>query len=156
MEQTPECYSCERNAVPSERLPAREAVYDDGHWRVAHAFSSSLAGWMVIVARRHILSLSEMTRDEAAALGPLIQRLSSALEAATGSAKCYVIFLAEAPGFSHVHIHVAPRLTDAPVNRVGIRAIEYLGGPESEWVTPTQMDRISTGVRELMLGSDSS
>ena len=145
-----DCYSCVKNAAPPESLPPREGVYDDGLWRVAHAFTSSLSGWMVIVAHRHIESLSEMTPAEAEALGPLIQRLSAALEAVTDAAKCYVIFLAEAPGFAHSHIHIVPRLPDAPSERLGAGALEYLGQPESEWLTPAQMDHISTEVREHM------
>ena len=105
---------------------------------------------MVIVAHRHILSLSEMTLAEAQALGPLIQQLSAALEAVTAATKCYVIFLAEAPGFAHAHIHVVPRLPDASAQHVGAGALEYLGQPESEWVTPDQMDHVSTEVRNRM------
>ena len=151
MAPNPDCYSCEKNAAPPESLPPREGVYDDGLWRVAHAYTSSLAGWMVIVAHRHIESLAEMTPAEAETLGPLIQRLSGALEAVTNATKCYVIFLAEAPGFAHTHIHIVPRLPDAPPERLSMGALEYLGQPESEWLTAAQMDQVSTEVREHML-----
>ena len=139
------------NAVAPASLPPRECVLEVDFWRVAHAFGSALPGWMVIVPRRHIASLSELALDEAAALGPLVQRLSAALEFVTGALKCYIVFLAEAPGFQHVHIHVIPRLVDAPPERIGIGAMEYLALPESEWISHDEMDRISRAVREKML-----
>jgi diadenosine tetraphosphate (Ap4A) HIT family hydrolase len=145
-----DCYSCRMNAIVPANLPPRECVLDDGHWRVAHAIGSGLVGWMVIVPHRHISSLSEMTPDEADALGPLMQRLSTAVEVVTGAMKCYVVFLAEAPGFRHVHLHVIPRLVDAPPERVGIGVMQYLAVPNSEWVSHDEMDSISTRIREYL------
>ena len=145
-----DCYTCRMNAILPADLPPRECVLDDGRWRVAHAIGSGLLGWMVIVPHRHMTSLSEMTPDEADALGPLMQRLSTALEVVTGAMKCYVVFLAEAPGFQHVHLHVIPRLVDAPPERVGIGAMQYLAEPNSEWVSHDEMDSISTKIREKL------
>src|SRR5439155_13960934 len=103
------CYSCRLNAADGVALPIRERIFDDGNWRVVHAISSSLPGWLCVVSRRHITTLSELSAAEAEALGPLLKRLSDALERVTGALKCYVMFFAEAPGFEHLHIHVAPR-----------------------------------------------
>ena len=54
------CYSCAQEAAddvaPHERLLVTE------HWRVAHAFDSSLPGWLVVLPRRHLLSLVELER----------------------------------------------------------------------------------------------
>jgi diadenosine tetraphosphate (Ap4A) HIT family hydrolase len=132
--------------MDAAQLPPRDAVYDDGLWRVAHAFSSALLGWMVVVSRRHLTSASQLTPEEAAALGPLLSRLSTAIEAETGASKCYVVFLAEAPGFEHLHIHVIPRLPDMPPDRIGIEAMKYLAQPESQWVRVEDMDKISASI----------
>lgn len=80
-----DCYACRMNAKPD--LPLRERVYDDGRWRVAHAFNSTLAGWLVVLPRRHLRSLVELGPEEAAVLGPLLQRLSVALVTVTGCIK---------------------------------------------------------------------
>jgi diadenosine tetraphosphate (Ap4A) HIT family hydrolase len=143
-----ECLPCRNNAIEPALLPVRERVYDDGLWRVAHAFNSALPGWMVVVARRHITSLSELTAAEAAALGPLLRRLSAALEEVLGASKAYVIFLAEA--VTHVHIHVIPRLVDLPPDRRGADIFAYLGRSEAEWVSADEMDRIARDVRRLL------
>ena len=145
-----DCFPCSLNQQDPETLPSRERVYDDGLWRVAHSFNSALPGWMVVVARRHITSLAELTPAEAAALGPLLQRLSEALQCVLGARKAYVLFLAEAEGFGHVHIHVIPRQADLPDDRRGPRIFAYLKQPEAEWVQAEEMDRIADALRPLL------
>lgn len=64
-----------------DSLPPREAVLVEGAWRVAPAFNSSLAGWLVVVPTRHVTALDSLTPDEVAPLGHLhihvVPRLSS-------------------------------------------------------------------------------
>lgn len=143
-----ECLPCRNNAVEPALLPSRERVYDDGLWRVAHAVNSALPGWMVVVARRHVTSLSALTPPEADAIGPLLRTLSSALEAVLEAQKAYVIFLAEA--VTHVHIHVIPRPADLAPDRRGTDIFAYLKQPEAEWVSTAEMDRIADKLRSLL------
>ena len=125
-----DCYICEITAQGDD-APAWQRIYADKHWRVAHAFDSSLPGWLVLVPKRHIESLSEMTREEARAFGPLVRSLSAALEAVTGAEKAYLVFFAESPLHRHVHVHVVPRMPDASADRIGPGVFSYLGaGPE--------------------------
>jgi hypothetical protein len=44
-----ECHDCRHNDQLLEALPTRERVFNNGLWRVAHAFSSALPGWMVVI-----------------------------------------------------------------------------------------------------------
>jgi diadenosine tetraphosphate (Ap4A) HIT family hydrolase len=145
-----ECYTCRQNAGEPSALAPRERIHDDGLWRVAHAFDSALAGWLVVVPRRHIASLSELTGTESALLGPLLQRLSAALERTTGAGKCYAMFFAEAPGFQHLHIHLVPRLADLPADRRGPAIFWYLQRPKEEQIPPEEMDRIADELRRAL------
>lgn len=147
------CYTCRHNAMQPSTLPPRESIHDDGLWRVAHSFNSALAGWLVVVARRHIASLSELTPDEAAALGPLLRALSLALEGTLSAAKTYVIFLAESEGFSHLHIHVIPRHPDLPADRRGPAIFAYQTRPESEWIPAPDMDTLALQLRPQILAA---
>lgn len=81
------CFSCTQNAESVSKLPPREVIYDNGLWRVSHAFGSSLLGWLVVIPRRHILSFSELTPPEAASLGTLLADLSRVLEEGLGGAQ---------------------------------------------------------------------
>lgn len=145
-----DCLPCHNNGLEPSELPPRERVYDDGFWRVAHAFNSALPGWMVVIARRHIASLAETTPAEAAALGPLLRDLSRALAQVVQAQKCYVMFFAEAEGFEHVHIHIVPRLADLPDDRRGAKVFGYLTVPQEQSVTHAEMDRIAREVGILL------
>jgi diadenosine tetraphosphate (Ap4A) HIT family hydrolase len=145
-----DCLPCSNNSLEPSELPPRERVYDDGFWRVAHAFNSALPGWMVVIARRHITSLAETTPEEAAALGPLLRGLSQALAQVVQAQKCYVLFFAEAEGFGHVHIHVVPRHVDVPADRRGAQVFGYLSQPQDQWITSEEMDRIARDVGILL------
>ncbi|MEV4757903.1 HIT family protein [Micromonospora sp. NPDC049559] len=132
------CYSCTQNER-FDTLPVRERVGADEHWRVAHAFDTALPGWLVLVPRRHVTAVADLTDAEAATLGPWQVRLSRALREVTGCVKTYVAQFAEAEGFAHVHFHVIPRMADLPAGRRGPRIFDLLGSGE-----PAPDDRIAT------------
>jgi diadenosine tetraphosphate (Ap4A) HIT family hydrolase len=101
-----ECVSCANNARVD--LPARERIYLGPRWRAAHAFGTSLPGWLVLVPRHHTVALDDLTADEAADLGPLLRAVSSALRDVVRCRKTYVALFAEAEGFQHIHFHITP------------------------------------------------
>jgi diadenosine tetraphosphate (Ap4A) HIT family hydrolase len=129
------CYSCAQGALTE--LPLRERIYNDGLWRIAHAFNAARLGWLVLVLSRHAQSLGELTPAEAAVFGRLIPAASRALEVELGVSKAYVMFLAELEHFEHVHVHVVAR--PSPELR-GTAVFELLKRPPEEWVTDADMD----------------
>ena len=124
-------------------LPPRERIYLGRHWRVAHAFGTALPGWLVVLPRRHVLGLDELTTAEAAGLGPLLRAVTSALREVTGCQKTYVALFAEAEGFGHVHFHVVPRHADLDRELRGPRVFALMGGDASRHVTDSDMDQIA-------------
>ncbi|MCC9308555.1 HIT family protein [Kitasatospora sp. RB6PN24] len=124
---TQDCLSCARTAVLAG-LPPRERVAVDEHWRVAHAFGAGLLGWLVLLPRRHVLSIAELTDEEAAGLGHWQVRLSRALTEETGCRKVYLAQFAEAPGFGHVHFHLVPRPPELAQELRGPGIFGLLGG----------------------------
>lgn len=144
-----DCYSCAGNAE-FDRLPVRDRVASDESWRVAHAFDSALPGWLVLLPRRHVTSIAELTDAEAASLGTWQVRLSRALHAVTGCTKTYVAQFAEAEGFAHVHFHIVPRPPDLDQEHRGPRVFGLLGTKDQQHVSAGVMDEIATRLaREL-------
>jgi diadenosine tetraphosphate (Ap4A) HIT family hydrolase len=143
-----DCYSC--NLERAAESPARERILVTDQWRVAHAFDTSLPGWLVAVPRRHLRSLGELDAAEAAELGPLLTDLTRALQDVTGCVKTYVILLAEAEGFAHLHFHVVPRMPDQPPEERGPRIFARLGCPEGERVPAPERDRLAHDIREAL------
>ncbi|MEU5764658.1 HIT family protein [Streptomyces asoensis] len=143
---TPDCYTCGKEAAFAD-LPPRERVAYDEHWRVAHALGTALPGWLVLLPRRHVTAVHDLTDAEAAALGTWQVELSRALRSVTGCAKTYVVQFAEAEGFSHVHFHVVPRAADLPPHHRGAGVFELLRRPEGEHVPGDEADRIARSLR---------
>ncbi|MEV3858241.1 HIT family protein [Streptomyces sp. NPDC050095] len=143
---TPFCHACDAEACFAE-LPPRERIACDAHWRVAHAYNSALPGWLVLLPRRHVTAVHELTDAEAATLGRWQVGLSRALRDVTGCAKTYVVQFAEAEGFAHVHFHVVPRTERLTVAQRGPGVFELLRRPEEEQVTADEADRLALALR---------
>jgi diadenosine tetraphosphate (Ap4A) HIT family hydrolase len=139
----PDCYSCHGNAN-LHSLPPRERIAVDDHWRVAHAFGSAVPGWLVLLPRRHVTSIAELARAEAASLGTWQVRISQALRTVLGCEKTYVAQFAEAEGFAHVHFHIVPRAADLADEFRGPRIFQLLGPSAPRHVGQAQMDEIAT------------
>jgi diadenosine tetraphosphate (Ap4A) HIT family hydrolase len=137
-----DCYTCAQEAA-FDRLPPRELIAADDHWRVAHAIGGALPGWLVLLPRRHVTAIADLTDEEAAALGTWQVRLSRALAEVTGCAKTYVAQFAEAEGFSHVHFHLVPRMADQPADRRGPAVFGYLTVAPDERVPAHRMDELA-------------
>jgi diadenosine tetraphosphate (Ap4A) HIT family hydrolase len=139
------CGACERLQYPS---PApRDRVVATSRFAVAHAFNANLEGWLVVLPRRHVLSIDLLDDVEAAELGPLLRGVTAALRATTGCEKTYVLLLAESEGFQHVHFHVVPRGPDLPDAYRGPRIFGLLANPELEVIAPDRMDELALAIR---------
>lgn len=137
----PDCHVCDQNARPD--LPPRERVVLTEHWRVAHAFDSSLPGWLVLDPLRHVTALDELAPEAHGEMGLLLGRLSAALRAELGCVKTYVMLFAEAAGFGHLHVHLVPRMADQPADALGAGVFRFLGADEDTRVPATEMDDLA-------------
>lgn len=149
------CYTCELTARrDAGEAPLWDAIYRTPEWDVVHSYNTALPGWLVLVARRHMAAIDEMTDDEAVALGLLIRRVSVALKDVTGCAKTYVMQFAEAAGHAHVHFHIVPRMADQPEERRSTKIFGYLGLAEEERVSQETMNDVAAHVRQILLDLD--
>lgn len=145
------CYTCTQEAgFPN--LPDRELIAHDAHWRAAHAVATPLAGWLVLLPRRHVTAIAELSDAEAAALGAWQVRLSEALHVVTGCRWTYLAQFMEAPGYRHVHFHLVPRAADQPEELRGPGVFELLRRPVSEHLAPEQADVVARKVRAALRG----
>lgn len=148
---TPACYACGKEAQ-FEDLPPRECVAFDQYWRVAHGFNTAVPGWLVLLPRRHVTAVHDLTDAEALTLGTWQAELSRALRDVTGCVKTYIAQFAEAEGFAHVHFHIVPRMTDLPSELRGPGIFEMLRRPEAEHVSPDQADHLAHSLRDRLRG----
>lgn len=151
---TPDCLTCTQNDNPD--LPPRERVQVTQGWRVAHAFGTALPGWLVVVPRRHVTALDELTPAEAADLGPLLRSVTAAMRTVLGCTKTYVALFAEAEGFAHVHFHVMPRAQDLDADLRGPRIFGLLGGDSGRQVPESVMDDVAIRIATALQAEDRS
>lgn len=116
-------------------------------WDVAHAFDTSIEGWIVLVARRHITALADLSEAEAATLGPLIAAVSRALRDTVGCEKTYVVQFAEHPRHRHVHVHVIARPIDLPPEERGPGIFSRLEASPAHRVSEDRMNQIAHDLR---------
>jgi diadenosine tetraphosphate (Ap4A) HIT family hydrolase len=146
------CHSCERIALRDAGDAAFwDNIFRSHYWDVVHSYNTSLPGWLVIIARRHIEAIDELTEEEAIELGLLIRNLSLALKSVTDCAKTYVVQFAEAAEHPHVHFHVVPRMTDQPANRRGRKIFRCLAVPEEQQVSEEAMNRMAEQIRPYLI-----
>jgi diadenosine tetraphosphate (Ap4A) HIT family hydrolase len=145
------CKTCELIAArDAGTAPLWDCIHRTPSWDVVHSYNTALPGWLVLVARRHIAAIDEMTEVEALELGVLIRWASIALKEATGCIKTYVAQFAEAEEHPHVHFHIIPRMADQPEERRSTKVFEYLGVPEEERVSEDRVNEIAAQVRDIL------
>jgi diadenosine tetraphosphate (Ap4A) HIT family hydrolase len=143
-----ECFSSIQNARAD--LPPRERLHVGPRWRIAHAFGTSLPGWLVALPCRHATAIDQLTVEEATDLGPPLCALSAALCEVLGCSKTYVALFAEAEGFAHVHFHVVPRQPNLDPGLRGPRVFGLLGGDPASHVPAQVMDEVTISVGQAL------
>jgi diadenosine tetraphosphate (Ap4A) HIT family hydrolase len=131
--------------------PVWDSILRTEFWDLVHSYDTSLLGWLVLIARRHVASLSELTDNEAIELGPLIKAVSKALENITGCQKTYVAQFAESRQHPHVHVHVIPRMEDLPEDAMGPAIFRQLGTAPDERVSEAAMEELALAVRSVLI-----
>jgi diadenosine tetraphosphate (Ap4A) HIT family hydrolase len=121
-----------------------------------HSYDTSLLGWIVLVPRRHIESIDELTDSEGHELGDLLRTVSSFLKRRLGCTKTYVMQFAEHPLHPHVHFHVVPRMPDIPQENIGANVFNYLGVDAAVRISEDDMDRLAAQLRDELSGTAQS
>jgi diadenosine tetraphosphate (Ap4A) HIT family hydrolase len=130
--------------------PPWDDIHRTDNWTLVHAIGTSLDGWLVLVTRRHVETIAELTDDEVAELGPLVRRVSRALHEVVGCYKTYVVQFADHPDFNHVHVHVVPRVKGIRDDLRGPHIFELLGVDAADEVPESRRDEIAHALRQAL------
>ena len=145
------CDSCKRISTrDAGTAPAWDCIVRTDAWDIVHCYDTSLLGWIVVVSRRHIESIDELTQIEARELGELLQRVSGALKAEVGCQKTYVMQFAEDPRHPHVHFHIVPRMATFGPEDVGANVFKFLSVDSDERVSENDMNILAGGLRKKL------
>jgi diadenosine tetraphosphate (Ap4A) HIT family hydrolase len=130
------CLTC-LNLSGERRISPGPYIYQGTHWVVDHAYPTTHLGWLVILPKRHIEALHELTREEFQELAEIEYRLVQVMHTDSAVLKEYMMCFAEGQGFAHVHIHVVPRPVDLPAEIKGPRVFALLA-VDAEHAIPAQ------------------
>ncbi|MFI9561142.1 HIT family protein [Nonomuraea endophytica] len=116
------CQYCRLNAAAEE--PPGGWIHRDAFWSVYHGpADASIPGTMKIVSRRHFVDFAEMTASEAAAFGPLLAQLDTALRATTDAERVHLVSTRDR--VQHFHAWLYPRPASHP-----LRGTDFLAAPQ--------------------------
>ena len=131
--------------------PLWDSIYRTEFWDIVHADPTSMLGWMVLVTRRHMPSIDELTEEEALELGKYIRQVSIILKELTDCQKTYVIQFAESPLHPHVHFHIVPRAYDLPKEERSKNIFKHLNVPDDARLSDDVMNAFGAKVRARLL-----
>jgi diadenosine tetraphosphate (Ap4A) HIT family hydrolase len=103
--------ACNYCAVERD-TPEEEWLYRDPLWSVAGHTLLDEPGWAIVMLRRHVERIGELTAEELQSLGPMAARMSEAISSVTAAEKVYVVLFLETN--HHFHLLLTPREADAP------------------------------------------
>jgi diadenosine tetraphosphate (Ap4A) HIT family hydrolase len=111
------CYTC--GVLAGRHSAPGGTIYEDACWEVGHISDPVLLpGYLIIKLRRHCEHLADLTPEEAATLGPVVQRTCLALARILNPAKIYVCSFGE--GVQHIHFHVIPSMAGMPAGSYAV------------------------------------
>ncbi len=119
------CFTC-LNISGQQRISPGPFIYTGQYWVVDHAYPSSLLGWLVILPKRHITAMHEITFKEFQELAEIEYKLVQVIHKDPTIEKKYFMCFAEGEGFHHVHFHMVPKPYNLPHELIGPRVFAFL------------------------------
>lgn len=120
-----DCLTC-LNLSRERRISPGPFIYEGTYWMVDHAYPTTHLGWLVILPKRHVEALHELTREEFLELAEIEYKLVQVMHTDPSVQKEYLMCFAEGEGFHHVHIHVVPKPANLPARLKGPRVFALL------------------------------
>jgi len=136
-----ECYSC-RSISGEQRISPGPTIYAGEYWLVEHAYPCGMKGWLVIVLKRHVEALHELSHEEFVELSQLLEKAVRALNRYLGCGKEYVACFAEAAHFNHIHFHVIAKPENLAPELAGTAIFRMLKVAQNEVIAPHEIKRL--------------
>ena len=126
-----DCHTC-RSLSGERPISPGPTIYEGRYRLIEHAYPTRLKGWLVIVLKRHLEALHEVTREEFVELGELQALAVKMLHESLNSAKEYAVCFAEKEHFQHIHFHIVARPRELPDDFKGAKIFTMINVTESE------------------------
>jgi len=84
-----ECLTC-LNLSGERRISPGPFIYEGTHWVVDHAYPTTHLGWLVVLPKRHIEALHELTKEEFLELAEIEYKLVQVMHTDSSVQKEYM------------------------------------------------------------------
>ena len=107
-------------------------LYEDDLVYVGHLHTMGAPevyrGYLMVETKRHVPGLGDLSDEEAAAVGRMMNRAAGALKTCAGAEHVYAFVFGG--GVPHLHVHLAPRYPDTPSEYWGTRLKQWPDAPK--------------------------
>ena len=105
------CFSCQ--VIAGNVSQPGGILFENEYWTVrSRSHPVFIPGYLFIILKRHCENITQLTKEEADALGPTIKRTCEAIEHVISPERIYVASYGE--GVKHIHFHITPRTASMP------------------------------------------
>lgn len=119
-------------------------LFENDLWHVRHGDAPyGVAGWTMLIAKRHVAGPAHFDDREAASFGPTLRHLSRTLERVTGALRIYLAAMGES--HPHFHAHLVPRYPAMAKDAKawGVFDLQRAAGAGEITVDPAEVRRLS-------------
>lgn len=133
-----QCRTC-LSLSGEQRISPGPAIYEGTYWIVEHAYPTMHLGWLVILSRRHVEALHELTSEEFQELAEIEYRLIQVMHSDPSVQKEYLMCFGEGEGFQHLHLHVVEKTDHLPPGMKGAQMFALLRVDREHSVPTSQL-----------------
>jgi diadenosine tetraphosphate (Ap4A) HIT family hydrolase len=127
-------------------------LYEDDLWHVRHIDAPfPVAGWMLLITKRHVGGPAHFDDTEARAFGPALRHFERVLEEVTGALRIYTAAMGES--HPHFHAHMVPRYASMPKDAKAWGVFDLQRAAAAGEITPAdpaEVARISAAYRDAL------
>jgi diadenosine tetraphosphate (Ap4A) HIT family hydrolase len=124
-----ECFICQKHRQGTNAEGG--VLYEDDLVYVGHMHTMGrptvYRGYLMVETKRHVPGFGDLTDDEAAAVGRLMNRVARVQKEIVGGEHVYAFVLGG--GVPHLHVHLAPRYPGTPREYWGTRLTRWPDAP---------------------------
>jgi diadenosine tetraphosphate (Ap4A) HIT family hydrolase len=118
---------------------------------VEHAYPVKAKGWLVIVLKRHVESLHELSSEEFIEFSKIQSRVIRLLYKELNCEKEYVSCYAEKEHYRHIHFHIFAKPYDLPIELRGAKSFAFINATEAEAIPKEEIIALCNRLKESIL-----
>jgi len=144
-----DCRTC-KSLSGELKLSPGPVIHEGVYWRAEHIYPTKTLGWLVIVLKRHVEALHDLSVEEVCELGEIQLRLALLLHQELRCSKEYSWCFADTDGFSHIHsmLFATPNDLDS-INR-GANIFDWLNSKSSAPILESEVVKFCETLRRKM------